>query len=84
MQVILAALDLLQLTSEDVVFDIGAGEGSFIIRAAQRTTVGSAVGIEICNERVTMANNEITGIHAILSTKLSMQHRHIYYIYYLR
>ena len=54
----LAALD-----SEDVVFDIGAGEGSFIILAAQRTIVGSAVGIEICDERVAMANNEIAGIH---------------------
>eukprot|EP01036_Dinobryon_divergens_P031321 gene31321-40696_t len=50
-EVMLAALDLLQLTSEDVVFDIGAGDGSFVIRAAQDSPVSAAVGIEICEQR---------------------------------
>ena len=57
----LAALDLLQLTSEDVVFDIGAGDGSFVIRAAQDSAVSAAVGIEICEQRVAAANIEIAG-----------------------
>ena len=56
-----AALDLLQLTSEDVLVDIGAGDGSFVIRAAQGTAVGAAVGIEICEERVAAADIEIAG-----------------------
>ena len=64
----LAALDLLQLTSEDVVFDIGAGDGSFVIRAAQCSPVSAAVGIEICEQRVAAAEMDIAGIMVALAS----------------
>jgi hypothetical protein len=53
--VVQTALDLLNPKPGDILYDIGAGDGNFLIAAAQNTDVGKVIGIEICPERVTLA-----------------------------
>jgi ubiquinone/menaquinone biosynthesis C-methylase UbiE len=53
-----AAIELLQLTSNDILFDVGAGEGNFIIRVADNTEA-TAIGIEICEDRANLAKELI-------------------------
>lgn len=53
------ALDLIELSSEDTLYDIGAGDGRFIMHCHKRT--GSrCIGIEINEERAESARREIT------------------------
>jgi len=54
-----SALDLLQLTESDILLDIGAGEGNFIILAVERTNVRKAIGVEIVEERFEIALREM-------------------------
>ena len=50
-EVVDKAIDLLgEMGIEDVVFDVGAGDGRFLIRCAERTDA-SLVGVEINEER---------------------------------
>eukprot|EP00929_Paragymnodinium_shiwhaense_P059092 TRINITY_DN29578_c0_g2_i3.p1 TRINITY_DN29578_c0_g2~~TRINITY_DN29578_c0_g2_i3.p1 ORF type:complete len:236 (-),score=35.02 TRINITY_DN29578_c0_g2_i3:53-760(-) len=42
------ACELFQLTSEDVVCDLGCGHGGFCITAVQRAQVRKAIGIDVC------------------------------------
>mmetsp|Transcript_18579 Transcript_18579/g.26231 ORF Transcript_18579/g.26231 Transcript_18579/m.26231 type:complete len:207 (-) Transcript_18579:119-739(-) len=41
------AMDLLELTSEDVLFDLGCGDGRFLLAAADKHSLLRCVGIEI-------------------------------------
>ena len=49
------AINLLSPSPEDIVYDIGAGDGNFIIRCAESTNASKVFGIEICDERVSNA-----------------------------
>ena len=48
------ALELLALSPEDVVYDVGCGDGRFIVEAAKRTGC-RCVGVEITEERAAAA-----------------------------
>ncbi len=50
-EVIDVAIDCLHLTAEDVVYDVGAGDGRFCFRVLERSE-SKVVAIEIDNERV--------------------------------
>jgi 16S rRNA A1518/A1519 N6-dimethyltransferase RsmA/KsgA/DIM1 with predicted DNA glycosylase/AP lyase activity len=50
-EVIDNAIDCLDLSSEDLVFDLGAGDGKFLFRLLERTTA-RVVGVEIDSDRV--------------------------------
>jgi hypothetical protein len=49
-EVVDAAIELLKPNIEDIVYDIGAGEGNFIVRCCE-TTGATCVGIEIEADR---------------------------------
>lgn len=57
-EVIDEAIQLLQPTSTDLVYDIGAGDGGFIIRCAQVTNA-TCEGVEIDESRAQEAITEI-------------------------
>lgn len=58
MEVIHKSIDCLQLTEDDVVYDIGAGDGRFILTVALNTKAKS-VGIELDEERVQFIRERI-------------------------
>jgi tRNA G46 methylase TrmB len=49
------ALDLLQLTSTDVLFDLGCGDARFLVKAAQSVEGLHCIGIEYDENFVTRA-----------------------------
>jgi hypothetical protein len=55
--VVAAMLELAEVTAEDTVYDLGAGDGRIVIAAARRGA--RAVGIEIVPELVDLANESI-------------------------
>ena len=58
-EVVDKAIDLLgELSGEDIVFDVGAGDGRFLLRCAERTEA-SLVGVEIDEERGGQAKEAI-------------------------
>ena len=54
-----AALGLLQVTEQDVVVDIGAGDGRFLMHAATKTSARRVFGVEIDEERGSAAQAAI-------------------------
>lgn len=50
-EVIDKAIECLDLSSDDVVYDLGAGDGRFIVSAARKTDA-KCIGVEIDEERV--------------------------------
>ena len=58
-EVIEKAIELLQINSDDVVFDIGAGDGRFVIRCHE-CTGARCVGIEIDEARAEAALANVT------------------------
>eukprot|EP01035_Chromulina_nebulosa_P017914 gene17914-23534_t len=52
------AIQLLNVTSDDIVYDIGAGDGRFIIECHKQTK-SKCVGVEIDEERALLANSSI-------------------------
>lgn len=50
-----AALQLLNLQQDDIVFDVGAGDGRFLKACLQTSPVGHAVGVEIDEDRANQA-----------------------------
>jgi tRNA G46 methylase TrmB len=44
-EVIDKAIEQLSITSTDIVYDIGAGDGRFLIRCVENTTVSQCIGI---------------------------------------
>jgi predicted RNA methylase len=67
-EVIDAAIDLLALTDADTCFDIGCGDGRFLMRSAELTAVRHLVGIEIDEERAGILRERI-------SSSLSLKER---------
>jgi ubiquinone/menaquinone biosynthesis C-methylase UbiE len=57
-EVILASIMLLKPSGCDVVYDIGAGEGNFIIECAKQFNV-KCIGVEIDEERCKLAESLI-------------------------
>lgn len=57
-EVINRAIELLDINDIDTVFDIGAGDGAFIVPCCQQTT-GTLIGIEIDEERAALASEKI-------------------------
>mmetsp|Transcript_9091 Transcript_9091/g.15376 ORF Transcript_9091/g.15376 Transcript_9091/m.15376 type:complete len:219 (-) Transcript_9091:45-701(-) len=57
-EVIDVAIDALKINADDIVFDIGAGDGRFLTTCAGKTGA-SCTGIEINEERVTEALQRI-------------------------
>lgn len=60
-------LDLAQLSSKDVVYDLGCGDGRILIAAAQRYGV-RGVGIDIDPDRIQAANHqaELAGVSHLI------------------
>ena len=48
-EVIDKAIEQLSITSTDIVYDIGAGDGRFLIRCVENTTVSQCIGINYFN-----------------------------------
>jgi hypothetical protein len=59
LEVIDIAIEKLQITSSDIVFDIGAGDGRFLIRCGEKSNAESIIGIEIDEERGLLAKESI-------------------------
>lgn len=70
------ALELLTLTSEDVLFDLGCGDGRLLITAAERTPGLRCVGIEMDQKYVSrgkdalMASNLVENLIARVDIRL--------------
>lgn len=60
-EVIDSAIELLDLKGDDTCFDIGCGDGRFLLRSVEITAVGRVVGIEIDEQRVAELNSKIIG-----------------------
>lgn len=65
-----AALIELKIKEDDIVFDIGAGDGRFIIHCAENTPVSKCIGIEIDEERGNEALTKIQDLN--LQSKCQM------------
>jgi hypothetical protein len=48
-----------QVTEADVVYDIGSGDGNFLMRCAKATPARRIIGVEIDQERATQAQQGI-------------------------
>ncbi len=57
-EVIDQAISLLQRVTEELVYDIGAGDGNFIIRCAE-TTPATCIGVEVDESRAAIARENI-------------------------
>ena len=53
------ALEMLKIEENDVVYDIGCGDGRFILKCASNTNVKKSIGIEINEERCKEVQNKI-------------------------
>jgi SAM-dependent methyltransferase len=64
-------LELAQVTSKDVVYDLGCGDGRIVITAAKKYGA-HAVGVDIDPERIreSMANTKAAGVEHLVSFKL--------------
>lgn len=58
LEVIDCAIELLDLQNDDVVYDLGAGDGRFLMRCIEKSTA-NCVGVEIEYERFKEAVSEI-------------------------
>jgi len=58
-EVMLKAMDLLELSTSDTLYDIGCGDGRFLIQCCKQTEVLRMVGVEIDTERAAAANKHI-------------------------
>ena len=67
LEVIDRAISLLQPGADDLVYDIGAGDGNFIVRCAT-TTPAALVGVEIDEVRAGEAQNNIDE-HGLVENK---------------
>ena len=56
--------DILKLTTNDVIYDLGSGVGKFIIQAYLNTTVKKAVGVELSSTRIKRANEALYRLKA--------------------
>ena len=54
-EVVEKAINLLAPEAGEVVFDIGAGEGNFIIRCSEMTSADCCIGVEIDTDRAALA-----------------------------
>jgi precorrin-6B methylase 2 len=52
-------LNILKITKDDVLYDLGSGVGKFIMQAYHNTPVKKAVGIELSSTRIQKANEAI-------------------------
>ena len=59
MEVVDQAIDLLEIGASDTVVDIGAGDGRFMVRCAERTETSKIIGVEIDEERGAEAATKI-------------------------
>lgn len=53
------ALEMLKIEETDVVYDIGCGDGRFILKCATNTNAKKSIGIEIDEERCKEVQNKI-------------------------
>lgn len=58
-EVIDKAIEQLNISSTDIVYDIGAGDGRFLIRCVETTSVLNCIGVEIDEERAMLAIKNI-------------------------
>lgn len=68
-------LQVAQLTSQDVVYDLGCGDGRILIAAAQRFGV-RGVGIDIDRDRLQVAQQQAT--NAGVADRLQFRHQDLY------
>ncbi|RYY88342.1 methyltransferase domain-containing protein [archaeon] len=59
LEVIHYAIHLLKPTEDDIVYDIGCGDGPFLIECARRATARSIIGIEIDEERAMVCEHNL-------------------------
>ena len=59
-EVISQAVAMLQLTANDIVYDIGSGDGRFLFHCAEHCVVKRVVGVEIHRERAESTQRTIT------------------------
>jgi 16S rRNA A1518/A1519 N6-dimethyltransferase RsmA/KsgA/DIM1 with predicted DNA glycosylase/AP lyase activity len=57
------ALELLQPQAEDVVFDIGSGDGEFLLLSSTQSNAKQIIGVEIEEERATKAKEMLFSNH---------------------
>mmetsp|Transcript_20649 Transcript_20649/g.29878 ORF Transcript_20649/g.29878 Transcript_20649/m.29878 type:complete len:185 (-) Transcript_20649:255-809(-) len=74
LEVVLTALNLLKLNSDDVLYDLGCGDGRLLIRAAQTWGI-KGVGIEYDLKWVTAAQSKVEA--AGLESLVSIMHANI-------
>ena len=70
LEVIDQAIQLLQPACGELVYDIGAGDGNFIIRCAE-TTEATCIGVEIDEERSKIALENIA-LHSLQESKCKL------------
>lgn len=58
-EVIQHAIQLLKPNGDDIVYDIGCGDGPFLIECAQSTAARSIIGIEIDEERARVCESNL-------------------------
>jgi len=58
-EVLAKAIEVLEITGDDTVIDIGAGDGRFLLQCAESSTAKRIVGYEIDEERGKIAQNAI-------------------------
>ncbi|MBM0741161.1 class I SAM-dependent methyltransferase [Phormidium sp. CLA17] len=73
--VIEGMLELLQVTSQDVVYDLGCGDGRILITAAQRFGA-HGVGIDVDPNRIQAAT--ANAIAAGVSDRVTFHHQNLY------
>mgnify|MGYP005628642661 CR=1 FL=1 len=56
--------NILKLTKNDVIYDLGSGVGKFIIQAYLNTPVKKAVGVELSSTRIKRANEALARLKA--------------------
>ncbi len=60
--VIYKAVELLEINSDDIIYDIGCGDGRFLISACLKTDCKHFIGIEINKERAMETNSTIKNL----------------------
>jgi trans-aconitate methyltransferase len=74
-EVVEGMFDLLQVTSQDVIYDLGCGDGRILITAARRFGA-KGVGIDVDGDRIQEATNR--AIAAGVGDRVTFHHQNLY------
>lgn len=69
------AIGLLDITEGDIVFDLGCGDGRFLVQACEQHSSIKAFGVEYDNDLCIRANENVTASN--LSSQVTIMHNNV-------